>query len=128
MPDGTWSLAEAKAKLSEVVERARTEGPQHLTKNGKDAVVVVSAEDYQQLTRWRDRLIIVLGPRLLPVDAEVALAQARIRRESENARRTIPVMDAFLAATAEVHALTLVTRNVRDFEAWGGPVFNPWGD
>lgn len=49
MPDGTWSLAEAKAKLSEVVERARTEGPQHLTKNGKDAVVVVSAEDYQRL-------------------------------------------------------------------------------
>jgi predicted nucleic acid-binding protein len=37
-------------------------------------------------------------------------------------------MDAFLAATAEVHGLTLVTRNVRDFEAWGGPVFDPWDD
>ena len=81
-----------------------------------------------KLTRWRDRLIITLGPRLLPVDALVALAQARIRRASENARRTIPIMDAFLAATAEVHGLTLVTRNVRDFEAWGGPVFNPWSD
>ena len=49
MPDGTWSLAEAKAKLSEVVERARTEGPQHLTKNGKDSVVVLSAEEYRRL-------------------------------------------------------------------------------
>ena len=36
------------------------------------------------------------------------------------------VMDAFLAATAQSHALTLVTRNVKDFEVWGGPVFNPW--
>jgi len=50
MPDGTWSLAEAKAKFSELVERARTEGPQHLTKNGKDAVVVVSADEYRRLS------------------------------------------------------------------------------
>ncbi|PTS90356.1 MULTISPECIES: type II toxin-antitoxin system Phd/YefM family antitoxin [unclassified Caulobacter] len=49
MPDGTWSLAEAKAKFSELVERARTEGPQRLTRNGKDAVVVVSAEEYRRL-------------------------------------------------------------------------------
>ena len=51
MADGAWSLAEAKAKFSEVVERARTEGPQHVTRNGKDAVVVVSVEDW----RKRDR-------------------------------------------------------------------------
>ena len=49
MPEGNWSLAEAKAKFSEVVERARTQGPQHLTKNGKDAAVVLSAEDYRRL-------------------------------------------------------------------------------
>ena len=49
MPDGTWSLAEAKAKFSELVERARTEGPQHLTKNGKDAVVMLSADEYGRL-------------------------------------------------------------------------------
>jgi prevent-host-death family protein len=46
---GTWSLAEAKAKFSELVERARTEGPQHLTKNGKDAAVMLSAEEYERL-------------------------------------------------------------------------------
>ena len=50
MPDGAWSLADAKAKLSEVVERAKTHGPQHLTKNGKDAAVLLSAEDYRRLT------------------------------------------------------------------------------
>lgn len=46
MADGTWSVAEAKARLSEVIERARTQGPQHVTRNGKDAVVVVSAETW----------------------------------------------------------------------------------
>jgi prevent-host-death family protein len=54
MPDGTWSLADAKAKLSEVVERAKTQGPQHLTKNGKDAAVLLSAEDYRRLREAGD--------------------------------------------------------------------------
>lgn len=75
---------------------------------------------------WRDELVLTLGRRLLTVDAEIAMAQGRIRRAAENARRTMPFMDAFLAATADVHGLTLVTRNVRDFEAWGGAIFNPW--
>lgn len=78
------------------------------------------------LRQWLSSVIANFGERVLPIDAEVALAQARIRRAAENARRTMPAMDAFLAATAEVHGLTLVTRNVRDFEAWGGPIFNPW--
>ncbi|HEX3918701.1 MAG TPA: type II toxin-antitoxin system Phd/YefM family antitoxin [Caulobacteraceae bacterium] len=46
MADGAWSLAEAKAKFSELVEKARSEGPQHVTRNGKEAVVIVSAEDW----------------------------------------------------------------------------------
>jgi len=82
----------------------------------------------EELLFWREALILDFGERLLPVDSEIAIAHGKIRRRTESARRTIPIMDAFLAATAEVHGLTLVTRNVRDFEAWGGPVFNPWGD
>ena len=50
MADGTWSVAEAKAKFSEVVEKARAEGPQHITKNGKDAVVMVSAQAWARAT------------------------------------------------------------------------------
>jgi predicted nucleic acid-binding protein len=38
------------------------------------------------------------------------------------------VMDAFIAATAETHALTLVTRDVEGFEAVVRKVVNPWGD
>lgn len=51
----TWSLAEAKAKFSEVVERARHEGPQRVTKNGRDAVVVVSAEEWADSNGTRQR-------------------------------------------------------------------------
>lgn len=44
-----WQLQAAKQHFSELVERARNEGPQVVTKHGKDAVVVVSAEDYARL-------------------------------------------------------------------------------
>ena len=43
---GTWKLQDAKARFSEVVHRARTEGPQRVTVHNKDAVVIVSAEEY----------------------------------------------------------------------------------
>jgi prevent-host-death family protein len=46
-----WQLQTAKQHFSELVERARTQGPQVVTKHGRDAVVVVSAEEY---TRLRD--------------------------------------------------------------------------
>ena len=47
----TWTVAEAKAKLSEVLEKAREDGPQTITKNGRVAVVVVSAEEWERKTR-----------------------------------------------------------------------------
>ncbi len=50
----------------------------------------------------------------------------RLRRRAERDKHTMPAVDAFIAATAETYGLILVTRNVRDFEVWGGPVFNPW--
>lgn len=44
-----WQLQAAKQHFSELVERARNEGPQVVTKHGKEAVVVVSAEEYTRL-------------------------------------------------------------------------------
>jgi prevent-host-death family protein len=41
-----WKLQDAKARFSEVVRRAQTEGPQRVTVHGKDAVVILSAADY----------------------------------------------------------------------------------
>ncbi len=47
----TWTVAEAKAKLSEVIERARSQGPQTVTRNGRTAVVVVAAEEWERKTK-----------------------------------------------------------------------------
>jgi antitoxin Phd len=45
----TWKLEDAKARFSEVVRRARTEGPQRITVRGKDAVVVIAVETLEKL-------------------------------------------------------------------------------
>ncbi len=46
----TWQLQEAKARLSELFTHARTRGPQKITRHGKDAVVVVAAEEFERLS------------------------------------------------------------------------------
>lgn len=44
----TWTVAEAKAKLSELLERAKSEGPQKITKHGRTTAVVVAAEEWER--------------------------------------------------------------------------------
>lgn len=51
MTTRTWTVAEAKAKLSEVIERARRRGPQTVTRNGRPAVVIVAAEEWERKTK-----------------------------------------------------------------------------
>jgi antitoxin Phd len=53
----TWQLNVAKQRFSELVERAQREGPQLVTKYGRDVVVVVSVDEYQRLKRPRDNLV-----------------------------------------------------------------------
>jgi len=47
----TWAVAEAKARFSEMIDRALADGPQTITRNGKQAVVVVSAEEWQRKSK-----------------------------------------------------------------------------
>jgi prevent-host-death family protein len=56
MSESCWTVAEAKAKLSEVIEKAQTSGPQHITRHGKEAVVVVSAEEWKRKTKRKGSL------------------------------------------------------------------------
>jgi prevent-host-death family protein len=57
MSTAKWQLQEAKNRLSEVVRKARTEGPQVITLHGEDAAIVVSTKDYQKLARRKGRLV-----------------------------------------------------------------------
>ncbi len=50
MSAAVWTVAEAKAKLSEVIDRVQSSGPQTITRNGRTAVVVVDAEEWQRKT------------------------------------------------------------------------------
>lgn len=64
--------------------------------------------------------------RVLDIDADVADHWGRIVARGQAAGRPISAMDAFIAATAEKHRLTLVTRNVSDFDITGLRLLNPW--
>lgn len=46
-----WTVANAKARLSEVIDRALSEGPQSITRRGRNTVIVVSAEEWERKTR-----------------------------------------------------------------------------
>ena len=80
-----------------------------------------------RLEAWlHEELPLRFEGRLLIIEATIADAWGRIMGRCSAADKPIGVMDAFFAATAEVHALTLVTRNVSDFTASGIPLLNPW--
>jgi len=51
-----WSVANAKAHFSEVLEKARAEGPQIITRNGKRAAVLVSIEEWEKKTKRKGTL------------------------------------------------------------------------
>jgi len=61
--------------------------------------------------------------RILPVDTTVADRWGRLLARSG---RPLPVIDSLLTATAMAHGLTLVTRNLRDFQHPDLPVLDPW--
>lgn len=53
----TWQLQEAKNKLSELVDRALSEGPQVITRRGKDTVVVLPVKDFERLRKRKGSLV-----------------------------------------------------------------------
>ncbi len=51
-----WTVATAKARFSEVLERAQTEGPQTITRNGRKAAVVVSVDEWEKRKKRKGTL------------------------------------------------------------------------
>lgn len=88
-------------------------------------VRLVERRDARQgelLRRWLDDKVRPgFAGRVLPVDEAVALRCAALHVPDPR-----PERDALIAATALVHGMTLVTRNIADFEPMGVPLFNPW--
>jgi len=74
------------------------------------------------LRSWMDGYVLRdFAGRILQIDAAVALRCALLHVPDP-----LPEIDAMIAATALVHGMTVVTRNVEDFAGTGVAVFNPW--
>jgi len=80
-----------------------------------------------RLAEWLSReLPERFASRVLKIDFAIAERWGDLMAESKRAGMALEPMDAFLAATALTHDLTLATRNIRDFQACGVRLFNPW--
>ena len=88
-------------------------------------VVLIERKDPAQgavLRAWMERHVLPeFAERTLPVDTAVALRCARLHVPDRRGER-----DALIAATALLHGMALVTRNVADFEPTGVTIVDPW--
>jgi toxin FitB len=80
---------------------------------------------YTELFARTDRLKQAFSQRVLPVDEPVWQRWSELKGAGDATGRARPVSDTLLAATAQAHRHTVVTRNVRDFEGLC-PILNPW--
>jgi len=81
----------------------------------------------ERIAAWLDHdLAERFEGRIIDVDRDIAEAWARLIARGRAVGARPPVLDAFLAATALVRGMTLVTRNERDVARLEVPVLNPW--
>jgi toxin FitB len=74
------------------------------------------------LRQWFDEHILtIFDSRIFAIDAAVAVRCAKLHVPDPQSDQ-----DSFIAATALVHSMTVVTRNAKDFEKTGVPLMNPW--
>ena len=78
------------------------------------------------LQAWLDRLEAAYGDRILPFDRDAARIWGDLLARCAASGRTLPLEDAQIAAIALRFDLTLMTRNVRNFEGTGVRVVDPW--
>lgn len=73
------------------------------------------------IERWLSMVEVEFESHILPISESVADEWGRMQ-----ARQPLAIVDSLIAATAQVHKLTVVTRNTKDFKAAGVPVLNPF--
>lgn len=81
----------------------------------------------RRLHAWVEKELVsrFLG-RILEIDLEVAIKWGAIQGRAQRAGKTMPAIDALIAATGIVHNLIVVTRKIADMEESGASLFNPW--
>jgi predicted nucleic acid-binding protein len=89
---------------------------------GRDARATIAPRS--GLEKWFESLVETIE--CLPWDAVSAREWARLVAELRRRGRAMPLFDSMIAATARVHGLAIVTRNVRDFEPSGVELLNPF--
>jgi predicted nucleic acid-binding protein len=78
----------------------------------------------EKLSIWLGGLLDLYRESIIPIDIDIVSEWGHLRTRH---RKTLPIVDSFIAATALVHHLTLVTRNTKDFEELSGlTLLNPW--
>ena len=79
-----------------------------------------------QMTEWLSQIVNDFSGRILPVDQRAAEFAASMRAQVHRDGGRLKVPDALIAGTAMANDMTVVTRNVRDFDDLGIDIVNPW--
>jgi hypothetical protein len=110
-----WTVQEAKAKLSEVLKRAKQGEPQVIAR-----VEVLNNYIEQMKRRFHGRIV--------AIDVHLAEVAGRLRGAESKRGRIVSILDSFIAARAIAKGGMLITRNVKHFQGLGFPVANPFED
>ena len=96
----------------------------------RDGALTARAESKRrQLTDWIDNEVVpFFDDRTIPLTVNILIDWLRTSRQFRTSRKTRDAADLLIAATARVHNLVLVSRNVRDFAGTGIVVYDPWND
>ncbi len=93
----------------------------------KGAFKVDDINRQTKLLEWIEHdLKIRFHRRILTIDENVIYLWGKLNGENEKMGKKLPIADSLIASTAKLHNLTVVTRNLKDFEICSVPVCNPW--
>ncbi len=85
----------------------------------------LTAKPNPKIQNWFDNFL-KNNCQILPITDEIAKLCGEIRGQQRLTGKTVTQADMMIAATAKIHQLTLVTRNIRDFDSCGIPILNPF--
>lgn len=85
----------------------------------------LTAKPNPKIQNWFDNFF-KNNCQILPITDEIAKLCGEIRGQQRLTGKTVTQADMMIAPTAKIHQLTLVTRNIRDFDSCGIPILNPF--